>query len=87
VAVLSDPEQAAVGEAPSVEAPCEVTIVAHDIGPVGGMERVLSELILGLRERGERVTVIARTCELPAARGSCWRARWSWPAVRGACCR
>ena len=24
----------------------EVTIVAHDIGPVGGMERVLSELLL-----------------------------------------
>ncbi|HUH82030.1 MAG TPA: glycosyltransferase family 4 protein [Solirubrobacteraceae bacterium] len=45
----------------------ELTIVAHDIGPVGGMERVLSELIIGLRERGHEVTVIARTCELPAA--------------------
>jgi len=69
VAVLSDPERTAVGETPSGEDSCEVTIVAHDIGPVGGMERVLSELILGLRERGEQVTVIARTCELPAGSG------------------
>ena len=61
MAVLSDPEQ--------TEGAGEVTIVAHDIGPVGGMERVLSELILGLRRRGERVTVIARTCELPAGSG------------------
>lgn len=43
----------------------EVTIVAHDIGAVGGMERVLGELIEGLLRRGERVTVIARTCRLP----------------------
>lgn len=49
--------------------PCEVTIVAHDIGAVGGMERVLGELILGLRERGHEVHVIARTCELPASAG------------------
>lgn len=42
----------------------EVTIVAHDIGGVGGMERVLSELIEGLRDRGDRVTVIARKCAL-----------------------
>jgi len=48
--------------APLAEA---VTIVAHDIGSVGGMERVLAELILGLRARGHEVTVIARTCELP----------------------
>lgn len=46
--------------------PCDVTIIAHDIGPVGGMERVLSELILGLHALGHEVTVIARTCELPA---------------------
>jgi glycosyltransferase involved in cell wall biosynthesis len=45
----------------------EVTIVAHDIGAVrGGMERQLSELVLGLRAAGHRVHVIARTCELPA---------------------
>jgi glycosyltransferase involved in cell wall biosynthesis len=30
------------------------------------MERVLSELIVGLHERGHEVTVIARSCELPA---------------------
>jgi UDP-glucose:(heptosyl)LPS alpha-1,3-glucosyltransferase len=46
-----------------------VTIIAHDIGPVGGMERVLAELILGLRARGHEVTVIARTCELPMGAG------------------
>jgi glycosyltransferase involved in cell wall biosynthesis len=53
----------------AAEAACAVTIIAHDIGPVGGMERVLSELILGLRELGHDVTVIARTCELPADAG------------------
>lgn len=46
-----------------------VTIVAHDIGAVGGMERVLAELILGLGARGHEVTVIARTCELPQGAG------------------
>ncbi len=46
-------------------APCAVTIVAHDIGSVGGMERVLEELIVGLRRLGHPVTVIARSCELP----------------------
>lgn len=44
--------------------PCEVTIVAHDIGAVGGMERQLAELIGGLRDLGHDVTVIARTCVL-----------------------
>jgi glycosyltransferase involved in cell wall biosynthesis len=43
----------------------DVTIVANDIGPVGGMERAIVQLILGLRELGHRVTVVARTCELP----------------------
>jgi glycosyltransferase involved in cell wall biosynthesis len=33
------------------------------------MERVLAELILGLRARGHEVTVIARTCELPRGAG------------------
>jgi glycosyltransferase involved in cell wall biosynthesis len=42
----------------------ELTIVAHDIGAVGGMERQLAELLLGLRARGHPLTVIARTCEL-----------------------
>ena len=48
---------------------CAVTIVAHDIGPVGGMERQLVELALGLRGAGHEVQVIARTCELPADAG------------------
>jgi UDP-glucose:(heptosyl)LPS alpha-1,3-glucosyltransferase len=42
-----------------------VTIVAQDVGGERGMERVLSELILGLAETGHQVTVIARTCRLP----------------------
>jgi glycosyltransferase involved in cell wall biosynthesis len=46
-----------------------VTIVAHDIGPVRGMERQLTELVTGLGRLGHGVTVIARTCELPASSG------------------
>lgn len=42
-----------------------VTIVAHDIGPVGGMEFQISRLIGGLLERGRHVTVVARTCDVP----------------------
>jgi len=41
-----------------------VTIVAHDVGGIGGMERQLSELIRGLLERGVEVTVVSRTCKL-----------------------
>ncbi len=48
---------------------CAVTIVAHDVGPVGGMERQLAELAVGLRRAGHEVRVIARTCELPAEEG------------------
>lgn len=56
--------------APSLApSPCEVTIVAHDVGAIGGMERVLAELVLGLRALGHEVTVIARSCELPAGVG------------------
>jgi glycosyltransferase involved in cell wall biosynthesis len=51
----------------------ELTLVAHHVGPVGGMERVLSELALGLRARGYRVTVIAYACELPAQAGVTFR--------------
>jgi UDP-glucose:(heptosyl)LPS alpha-1,3-glucosyltransferase len=47
----------------------DVTIVAHDIGSVGGMERQLGDLLLGLRRRGHHVTVVARTCKLPADAG------------------
>jgi UDP-glucose:(heptosyl)LPS alpha-1,3-glucosyltransferase len=59
----------APGDAGAVAPPAAVTIVAHDIGDVGGMERVLAELILGLRSRGHEVTVIARTCALPRGAG------------------
>jgi UDP-glucose:(heptosyl)LPS alpha-1,3-glucosyltransferase len=48
---------------------CDVTIVAHDIGAVGGMERQIAELVLGVRARGHSVTVIARTCKLPPDSG------------------
>ncbi len=59
------------GELAARRAPalCAVTIVAHDVGPVGGMERQLAELALGLRRAGHEVQVIARTCELPADAG------------------
>lgn len=50
----------------------EVTIVAHDIGPIGGMERQLSELITGLLGRGFTLTVISRTCDLPAHPAMRW---------------
>lgn len=43
-----------------------VTIVAHDVGGIGGMERQLAELIGGLLRRGADVTVVSRTCELPS---------------------
>jgi glycosyltransferase involved in cell wall biosynthesis len=36
------------------------------------MERVLTELVLGLRSRRHEVSVIARTCELPASAGVCF---------------
>src|SRR6266566_8762786 len=61
-----------------IAAPPAVTIVANDIGPVGGMERVLTELVLGLSSRGHAVTVIARTCKLPA------NANLTFPRVPGA---
>ncbi len=64
---LSGPAREPVRAA--VSRPCEVTIVAHDVGSVGGMERQLAELALGLRGLGHEVTVIARTCELPAGSG------------------
>jgi glycosyltransferase involved in cell wall biosynthesis len=53
--------------------PHEVTIVAQDIGGARGMERVLSELIVGLCRLGHHVTVIGRTCELPDYSGVTFR--------------
>lgn len=49
-----------------------LTIVAHDVGGVGGMERVLSELAGGLLRGGHQVTIISRTCNLPAHRSLRW---------------
>lgn len=65
---VADEQSPAGGMRESRRAPsaCEVTIVAHDIGAVRGMERQLSEVVTGLVRLGSRVTVIARTCELPA---------------------
>ena len=49
-----------------------VTIIAKDVGPVGGMELQLTELVSGLLERGFPVTVIAATCDLPPHPGLNW---------------
>jgi glycosyltransferase involved in cell wall biosynthesis len=57
----------------SAQAAREVTIVAHDVGSVGGMERVLAELAVGLQAQGHEVTVIARKCVLPADSGVVFR--------------
>jgi UDP-glucose:(heptosyl)LPS alpha-1,3-glucosyltransferase len=61
------PVQPSLGAEPADRSrpPGQVTIVAHDVGSVGGMERQLAELVVGLRGLGYEVTVIARTCELP----------------------
>jgi glycosyltransferase involved in cell wall biosynthesis len=42
-----------------------VTIVAHDVGSVGGMERQISRLVSGLLDAGHAVTIVARSCDLP----------------------
>jgi glycosyltransferase involved in cell wall biosynthesis len=67
--MLGADEQDAEHAIEPVPARCDVTIVAHDIGSVGGMEHQLAELILGLQRLGDQVTVIARTCELPPRSG------------------
>jgi glycosyltransferase involved in cell wall biosynthesis len=50
----------------------EVALVAHDVGPVGGMERQLSVLLNGLLAAGWKVTLLSRTCELPAHSALRW---------------
>ena len=57
--------EADTGAHPGGQTPLEITIVAHDVGPVRGMERQLTDLILGLRARGHAVRVVGRICELP----------------------
>jgi glycosyltransferase involved in cell wall biosynthesis len=49
--------------------PRDVTLVAYDVAPVGGMERAAYELAVGLLARGHRVCVIACTCAVPAQPG------------------
>lgn len=62
----------------------EVTIVAQHVGPVGGMERQLTEVITGLVDAGWRVRVIARACELPGVDVDIVRVRGpSRPAALG----
>ena len=50
----------------------EVVLVAHDVGPIGGMERQLSILIGGLLERGWKVTVLSRTLAIPPHPALTW---------------
>jgi UDP-glucose:(heptosyl)LPS alpha-1,3-glucosyltransferase len=57
--------------------PLEATIIANDIGGVGGMERQLTELITGLLDCGVRLTLISWTCDLPA------HPNMRWLRVRG----
>ena len=44
----------------------QLTLVASDVAPIGGMERVAFELCSRLLARGWTITVIARSCALPA---------------------
>ncbi len=49
-----------------------VTIVAHDVGGIGGMERQLEALIEGLLAREANVVVVSRTLELAPHPGLRW---------------
>ena len=50
----------------------DVTFVAGEVGPVGGMERVLMQLVGGLLDRGCHVTVVARRCDIPPHPNLTW---------------
>ena len=52
-----------------------VTIVANDVGDVGGMELVLAQLVRGLVASGDTVTVVARTASVPDSAHSFHRVR------------
>ena len=52
--------------------PPPVTVVAHEVGTPGGMERQLGVLVTGLLDRGHEVTVVAGACAL----GERQRLRW-----------
>jgi glycosyltransferase involved in cell wall biosynthesis len=47
----------------------EIVFVANDVGGSGGMERQSEQLVSRLLSAGQSVTVIARTCTLPAQDG------------------
>jgi UDP-glucose:(heptosyl)LPS alpha-1,3-glucosyltransferase len=49
-----------------------VTIVAHAVGGIGGMESQLARLVAGLAARGHAVTVVARSCRLPEPTAARW---------------
>ena len=49
-----------------------VTLVAHEVGSMGGMERQLAELVTGLLQRGHTVTVLARVCAIAPHPGLRW---------------
>ena len=44
--------------------PRTVTIVASDVAPIGGMERVMHALAVRLLERGWDLTIITRRCDI-----------------------
>jgi glycosyltransferase involved in cell wall biosynthesis len=55
----------------------DVTIVANDVGGIGGMERQLEKLITGLLDAGGNVTVISRTLRVRPHQ------RLRWVRVKG----
>jgi len=59
-----------------------VTIAAHDVGLVSGMERELVGLIEGLIARGVRIRVAARTCDVPSFVGGGWEPKGLVYAIR-----
>jgi UDP-glucose:(heptosyl)LPS alpha-1,3-glucosyltransferase len=71
VAALTAPDLGSTTE--GTARACDVTLVAHHVGVVGGMERILAELAIGLTRRGHQVTVIAYGCDLPAGSGVTFR--------------
>jgi glycosyltransferase involved in cell wall biosynthesis len=46
--------------------PASVTIVAHDVNPADGMGRALTKLVSGLLSLGVTITLISRSCTVPA---------------------
>ena len=54
------------------EARLHVTLVAHEVGTAGGMERQLGVLVSGLVEGGHEVTVVAGACALGTRPGLRW---------------